>query len=83
MVIREEFFKRVEYSLPLFKAKFPDPGVLLRELLAKRVTIGLLGKLAYDILEVFYAEPMLVIDPALSADAYPLPFALRQHPHGP
>jgi hypothetical protein len=32
-----------------------------------RKNIGLLGKLAFHIFEVFYDEPMLVINPALYA----------------
>ncbi|KAF8057159.1 hypothetical protein FPV67DRAFT_1677448 [Lyophyllum atratum] len=58
VTLRDDFWRKVDISLPGFRAKHHDPGALLRDLLAQRGTISLLAMLAYDILEVFYAEPI-------------------------
>jgi hypothetical protein len=42
-----------------------DPGLLFKDLLVKEDIVGLLGKLAYESFEIFYSEPMLVINPAI------------------
>jgi hypothetical protein len=41
---------------------YSDPGLLFKDLLVKEKITGLLGTLTY---EIFYSEPMLVINPAL------------------
>jgi hypothetical protein len=46
---------------------YSDPELFFKDLLVKEKIIGLLGKLAFDIFEVFYSELMLVINPALYA----------------
>jgi hypothetical protein len=63
--IRTIFFHKLFATYPELRGVYSDPGPFLKDLLVKDKTIGLLGKLAYDIFEVFYSEPMLVINPAL------------------
>ncbi|KAJ6461825.1 hypothetical protein C8R47DRAFT_1202348 [Mycena vitilis] len=48
-----------------------DPGLFFKTLLIKEKILGLLGKLAYEIFEVFYNEPMLEINPALELRSTP------------
>jgi len=46
-------------SLPRLRARYNKPLDFLRNLLAQRVTIALLApRFAYEVLEVFYAEPI-------------------------
>jgi hypothetical protein len=61
------FFQKFFATYPELQGVYDDHGLFLKDLLVKEKTIGLLGKLAYDILEVFYSEPMLEINPALYA----------------
>ena len=63
--IRSVFFKKFFTTYPELQGVYDDPGLFFKDLLVKEKTIGVLGKLAYDILEVFYSEPMLEINPAL------------------
>jgi hypothetical protein len=42
---------------------YSDPGLFFKDLLVKEKIIGLLGKLAYDVFEVFYSAPMAEINP--------------------
>jgi hypothetical protein len=65
--IRGEFFRQLFTTHPELHGVYSDPGLFFKDLLVKDKIIGLLGKLAYDILEVFYSEPMLEINPALYA----------------
>ncbi|KAF8057021.1 hypothetical protein FPV67DRAFT_1430995 [Lyophyllum atratum] len=58
--LRAAFFLQVETSLPRFRARYPDPYILIRELLAQRATIALFAKYVWEVFEVFYAEPMFV-----------------------
>ncbi|KAF8059047.1 hypothetical protein FPV67DRAFT_1521050 [Lyophyllum atratum] len=58
VILRQEFWTQVDVSLPGFRAKHSEPDVLLRALLAQRVIVSLLAKLAYDVLQIFYAEPI-------------------------
>jgi hypothetical protein len=41
---------------PELRGVHSDPSLFFKDLLVKEKTIGLLGKLAYDIFEVFYSE---------------------------
>ncbi|KAF8074804.1 hypothetical protein FPV67DRAFT_1445833 [Lyophyllum atratum] len=61
-VLRTDFFRHVDVTLPRFRPRYPgtDPLVLVRKLLAQRATIALFAKYVYDVFEVFYAEPMFV-----------------------
>ena len=63
--IRSVFFKKFFTTYPELQGVYDDPGLFFKDLLVKEKTIGLLGKLDYNILEVFYSEPMLEINPAL------------------
>jgi hypothetical protein len=63
--IRSVFFQKFFATYPELQGLYDDPGLFLKDILVKDKTIGLLGKLAYDIFEVFYSEPMLEINPAL------------------
>jgi hypothetical protein len=59
------FFQKFFSVHPELQGIYENPGLFFKDLLVKEKTIRLLGKLAYDILEVFYGEPMLDINPAL------------------
>ncbi|KAJ6475637.1 hypothetical protein DFH09DRAFT_952751, partial [Mycena vulgaris] len=61
--LRKVFFEKLFTTLPELRGS--DPGLFFKDLLVKPEIIGLLGKLAYETCEVFYSEPMLVINPAL------------------
>jgi hypothetical protein len=63
--IRTTFFEKLFTTHPELRGVYSDPGPFFKDLLVKEKIIGLLGKLAYEIFEVFYSEPMLVINPAL------------------
>ncbi|KAJ6465030.1 hypothetical protein C8R45DRAFT_771693, partial [Mycena sanguinolenta] len=55
--MRTQFFHKFFIEYPDLRGKYDDPGLFFKDALVKDKTIGLLGKLAYDILEVFYSEP--------------------------
>jgi hypothetical protein len=59
------FFQKFFTTYPELQGAYDGPGVFFKNLLVKEKTIGLLGKLVYDIREGFYSEPMLDINPAL------------------
>jgi hypothetical protein len=64
--LRNIFYTNLFSTLPaLHDANYTDPGLFFKDLLIKPEIIGLLGKLAYDIFEVFYSEPMVEINPAI------------------
>jgi hypothetical protein len=67
VAIRGEFFHQLFTTHPELRGVYSDPGLFSKDLLVKDKIIRLLGKLAYNILEVFYSEPMLEINPALYA----------------
>ncbi|KAJ7159833.1 hypothetical protein C8R43DRAFT_880676 [Mycena crocata] len=62
LVLRREFFARVFHSLPDLKGRYTDAGLFFRDLISRRKTTALLAKYAYDVLEIFYARPMLIIN---------------------
>ncbi|KAJ7731542.1 hypothetical protein B0H16DRAFT_1733283 [Mycena metata] len=49
-----EFFQQLFTTHPELRGVYSDPGLFFKDLLVKEKIIGLLGKLAYDIFEVFY-----------------------------
>ncbi|KAF5383608.1 hypothetical protein D9615_003499 [Tricholomella constricta] len=57
---RQVFYAQVDAALPGFRSRFTDAEAMMRDLLGQRVTVALLAKFCYDVLEVFYAEPMLI-----------------------
>ncbi|KAJ7265500.1 hypothetical protein B0H12DRAFT_1101017 [Mycena haematopus] len=59
--IRRPFFVRLFRTLPDMKGKHTDAGLFFRDLISRRETTALLAKYAYDVLEIFYATPMLRI----------------------
>ncbi|KAJ7117260.1 hypothetical protein C8R43DRAFT_902130 [Mycena crocata] len=63
--IRNAFYDKLFQTLPELRGVYTDPGLFFKDLLVKEEILALLAKLAYDSFEVFYAEPMLVINPAL------------------
>ncbi|KAJ7461634.1 hypothetical protein FB451DRAFT_1095967 [Mycena latifolia] len=73
--LRRAFFARLFHSLPDMKGKYTDAGLFFRDLISRRKTLALLAKYAYDVLEVFYATPMLTINRAfytqIAADPHP------------
>ncbi|KAJ7476472.1 hypothetical protein FB451DRAFT_1460551 [Mycena latifolia] len=67
LLIRDKFFQKLFKTLPELRGAYSDPALFFKDLLVKPEIIRLLGKLAYDSFEIFYKEPMLVINPALYA----------------
>jgi hypothetical protein len=65
VIIRTDFYRKLFTDHPELRGMYSDPGLLFKDLLFKEKIIGLLGKLAYDVFQIFYTEPMLVINPAL------------------
>ncbi|KAJ6583046.1 hypothetical protein DFH09DRAFT_911789, partial [Mycena vulgaris] len=63
--LRKVFFEKLFTKFPELRGAYSDPGLFFKDLLVKSETIRLLGKLAYKTFEVFYSEPMLVINSAL------------------
>ncbi|KAJ7118019.1 hypothetical protein C8R43DRAFT_960516 [Mycena crocata] len=63
--LRKVFYEELFKTLPELRGVYTDAGLFFKDLLVKEETIALLAKLAYDSFEVFYAEPMLEINPAL------------------
>lgn len=59
--IRQTFLTKVEAEIPGTVAQFPDAIQLFKGLLPKREITPILAKLAYDVLKIFDAEPMLVV----------------------
>jgi hypothetical protein len=59
----KQFFQKFFTTYPELQGVYDDPGVFFKDLVVKEKTIGLLGKLAYDILEVLYSKPLLEINP--------------------
>ncbi|KAJ7753596.1 hypothetical protein DFH07DRAFT_718271, partial [Mycena maculata] len=57
MTIRAAFFQQLFTTHPELRGVYSDPGLFFKDLLVKEKIIGLLGKLAYNIFEVFYSEP--------------------------
>ncbi|KAJ7653880.1 hypothetical protein DFH06DRAFT_926486, partial [Mycena polygramma] len=55
--IRGIFYHKLFDTHPELRDIYTDPGPFFKELLVKEKIIGLLGKLAYDIFEVYYLEP--------------------------
>jgi hypothetical protein len=54
--------QKVEAELPGVAAQFPDALGLFRGLLPKRETTPILAKMAYDVLKIFDATPMLLVN---------------------
>jgi hypothetical protein len=50
--IRSVFFQKFFAKYPELQGLYDDPGLFLKDILIKDKTIGLLGKLAYNIFEV-------------------------------
>ncbi|KAJ7047207.1 hypothetical protein C8F04DRAFT_1248231 [Mycena alexandri] len=61
--IRRDFFAQLFRTLPKMKGKYFDAGLFFRDLISYRETTSLLAKFAFDVLEIFYATPMLIINP--------------------
>ncbi|KAJ7618862.1 hypothetical protein DFH06DRAFT_915684, partial [Mycena polygramma] len=54
-----EFYSQIFSSLPEMRGKHTDAGLFFRDLISRRKTTALLAKYAYNVLEIFYATPML------------------------
>ena len=64
--LREIFTQRLEAEISGLAAQFPDALQLFRGLLPRREITPLLAKLAYDVLKIFDATPMLLVnDPTI------------------
>jgi hypothetical protein len=59
--LRRPFYSRIFDTLPAMKGRYTDAGLFFRDLISRRETTALLAKYAYDVLEIFYATPMLRI----------------------
>ena len=66
--IRAKFMETVEELLPGILDQFIDAFQIFKGLLSQRAITPLLGKLAYDVLKIFEASPMLLVnEPTLLA----------------
>ncbi|KAJ7791164.1 hypothetical protein B0H14DRAFT_2395940 [Mycena olivaceomarginata] len=60
--IRSMFMEDIEKLIPGIANQFPDALQTFRGFLARREITPLLGKLAFDVLSIFEASPMLVVN---------------------
>jgi hypothetical protein len=51
------FFQKLFITYRKLRGVYSDPGLFFKDLLVKEKIIGLLGKLAYDVFEVFHSVP--------------------------
>ncbi|KAJ7101673.1 hypothetical protein C8R44DRAFT_946212 [Mycena epipterygia] len=58
--MEQKFFEKLFTTLPNLRGVYSDPGLFFKDLLVKPEIIGLLGKLAYEIFEIFYITPACV-----------------------
>lgn len=68
--IRNNFLAELSKTLPDMRDQYTDAGLFFKDLLIQPKVIGLVAKLAFDIVEVFKSEPLLVINPALYTPPY-------------
>ncbi|KAJ6452749.1 hypothetical protein C8R45DRAFT_847510, partial [Mycena sanguinolenta] len=59
--LRRGFYAQLFDTLPGMKRKYTDAGLFFRDLIGRREITALLAKFTYDVLETFYATPMLRI----------------------
>ncbi|KAJ7200942.1 hypothetical protein B0H12DRAFT_999673, partial [Mycena haematopus] len=57
LAIRTDFYQKLFADHPELRGVYDDPGLFFKDLLVKEKIIGLLGKLAYEVFEIFYSEP--------------------------
>lgn len=69
MVTRNVFLEKLYKECPDLEGQYSDAGLFFRDLIPLRRITPLLGKLAFDVLEIYEKVPILVIDPALYDDA--------------
>lgn len=62
--LRDEFWVKLDVTLPGFRSRYSDPELFFRAILGERALTGLLGKLAFQVLEIVYATLLLVVDPS-------------------
>ncbi|KAF8158387.1 hypothetical protein B0H34DRAFT_656575 [Crassisporium funariophilum] len=63
--IRGEFLNEIYIHIPEMRTKHSDPGEMFRDMLSIRSITAQLAKYVYEVLEIFYAEPMLNINPQM------------------
>lgn len=63
LMVRGIFLTELYATLPEMKNLHNDAGLLFRDLLSRREITALLAKLAYDVLRIFDAVPMLLVEP--------------------
>ncbi|KAJ7820560.1 hypothetical protein B0H14DRAFT_2371960, partial [Mycena olivaceomarginata] len=64
MQVREVFFAALYSKVPQFKGAFTDAMEFFRAVLAKREVTPVLAKLAFNVLRIYDATPMLLWSPA-------------------
>ncbi|KAJ7683663.1 hypothetical protein B0H17DRAFT_836555, partial [Mycena rosella] len=55
--IRNAFFEKLFKTHPELHGVYSDPGLFFKDLLVKEKVIRLIGKLAYNVFEVFRVNP--------------------------
>jgi hypothetical protein len=64
--VREAFLKDLYQKIPQFKDAFTDPMIFFKAVLSKREATPFLGKLAFNVLKIYDATPMLLLQPPAS-----------------
>jgi hypothetical protein len=63
MRVREVFLAELYTKIPEFKGAFTDGMSMFRAVLAKREVTPILAKLAFNVLRIYEATPMLLLEP--------------------
>ncbi|KAF8198702.1 hypothetical protein K438DRAFT_1583980, partial [Mycena galopus ATCC 62051] len=63
MQVREVFLAELYDKIPEFKGAFTDVVTFFKVVLAKREVTPGLGKLAFNVLKIYDAAPMLLLEP--------------------
>ncbi|KAJ6460289.1 hypothetical protein C8R45DRAFT_842692 [Mycena sanguinolenta] len=63
VALREAFLQKLYAEVPDIKGKFMSPVEFFAGVLAHREITPVLAKLAFDVLKVYDATPMLIVDP--------------------
>jgi hypothetical protein len=63
MQVREVFLKELYQKIPELKDALTDPMTFFKAVLSKREATPCLGKLAFNVLKIYDATPMLLLEP--------------------
>ncbi|KAJ6525340.1 hypothetical protein B0H19DRAFT_1276136 [Mycena capillaripes] len=79
MQVREAFLEEVYTKIPEFKGAFNNAMAFFKAVLARREITPGLGKLAFNVLKIYDATPMLILEPpAHGSSQKPLGLFLRK-----